>query len=57
MAFHGAKLNVMKCELAKGKILFLGWYITHDCVVDYPRRIEEVKEFKFPENKKGIRVF
>ena len=57
LAFHGAKLNVMKCEFSKGKILFLGWYITNDYIVADPRRIEKVKEFKFPESKKAIRAF
>jgi hypothetical protein len=57
LAFHGAKLNVMKCEFAKGKILFLGWYITHDYIVADPRRIEKVKDFPFPESKKAIRAF
>ena len=40
LAFHGARINVMKCEFAKGKILFLGWYITHDYVIADPRRVE-----------------
>jgi hypothetical protein len=47
----------MKCEFAKGKILFLGWYITHDYIVADPRRIEKVKDFPFPESKKAIRAF
>jgi hypothetical protein len=33
LAFHGAKINVMKCEWARSKILFLGWYISHDFIV------------------------
>ncbi|MFN9684011.1 MAG: reverse transcriptase family protein, partial [Cyanobacteriota bacterium] len=57
LAFHGAKLNVLKCEFAKGKILFLGWYITHDYIVADPRRIEKVKDFPFPESKKAIMAF
>ncbi len=27
MAFHGSKINVPKCDFAKSKILFLGWYV------------------------------
>jgi hypothetical protein len=57
LAFHGAKLNVTKCEFSKGKILFLGWYITHDYIVADPRRVEKVKDFKFPESKKAVRAF
>ena len=26
LAFHGAKINVNKCDFAKTRILFLGWY-------------------------------
>ena len=57
LAFHGAKISVMKCEFAKAKILFLGWYISHDMVMADPRRIQKVKDFKFPENKKSLRAF
>jgi len=57
LAFHGAKISVMKCEFAKSKILFLGWYICHDFVIADPRRIQKVKDFKFPENKKAVRAF
>jgi hypothetical protein len=57
MAFHGAKLNVMKCEFAKGKILFLGWYVTNDYIVADPRRVQKIKEFRFPKSKKAIRGF
>ncbi len=57
LAFHGAKINVMKCEWARSKILFLGWYISHDFIVADPRRIEKVRDFKFPNSKKSARAF
>jgi hypothetical protein len=57
LAFHGAKISVMKCEFARSKILFLGWYISHDFVIADPRRIQKVKEFKFPDSKKAVRAF
>jgi hypothetical protein len=57
LAFHGAKINVMKCEFSKSKILFLGWYISHDYVIADPRRIEKVCDFKFPTCKKSVRAF
>ena len=57
LAFHGAKISVMKCEFAKSKILFLGWYICNNYVIADPRRIQKVKEFKFPESKKAVRAF
>jgi len=55
--FHGAKIAVGKCEFGKSKILFLGWYISHDYIIADPRRIEKIRVFKFPENKKSIRAF
>jgi len=57
LAFHGAKISVDKCEFGKSKILFLGWYISHDYIIADPRRIEKIKTFKFPESKKAIRGF
>ena len=57
LAFHGAKISVMKCEFARAKILFLGWYISHDFVIADPRRIQKVKDFKFPDSKKAVRAF
>ena len=57
LAFHGAKINVSKCEFAKGKILFLGWYISHDYILADPRRVDKVKNFKFPDGKKSVRAF
>jgi len=57
LAFHGAKISVMKCEFAKAKILFLGWWISHDYVIADPRRIEKIKEFKLPDSKKSARAF
>ena len=57
LAFHGSKINVPKCEFAKSKVLFLGWYISHDFVIADPRRIQKVKDFKFPDSKKSIRAF
>ncbi len=46
MAFHGSKINVPKCDFAKSKILFLGWYVSHDFVIADPRRVQKVKDFK-----------
>ena len=57
LSFHGCKINISKCEFSKSKILFLGWYITRDFIIADPRRIEKVKDFKFPENKKAMRAF
>jgi hypothetical protein len=57
LAFHGAKISVPKCEFAKSKILFLGWIVTRDYVIADPRRIQKIKEFKFPDSKKTIRAF
>jgi len=57
LAFHHTKVSVVKCEFAKSKILFLGWWISHDYILADPRRIEKVKDFKFPESKKNARAF
>ncbi|MFN9958888.1 MAG: hypothetical protein ACK55I_37835, partial [bacterium] len=57
MAFHGSKINVMKCEFAKSKILFLGWWVSHNYIIADPRRVQKVREFKFPDNKKSVRAF
>jgi len=57
LAFHGAKISVMKCEFARSKILFLGWYVSHNFFIADPRRIQKIKDFKFPENKKAVRAF
>jgi len=57
LAYHGAKINVMKCTFAKSKILFLGWYITQNFIIADPRRVEKVRDFKFPESKKAMRAF
>ena len=57
LAFHGAKISVPKCEFAKSKILFLGWYVTQNYVIADPRRIQKVREFCFPDSKKAVRAF
>ena len=57
LAFHGSKISVMKCEFAKAKILFLGWYVCNDYVIADPKRIAKIKEYQFPDSKKGIRAF
>ncbi len=55
--FHGAKLSVSKCEFAKTKICFLGWWVSKDFVIADPRRIKKVEEYTFPTNKKSMRAF
>jgi transposase InsO family protein len=57
LAFHGSKISIMKSDFAKAKILFLGWYVCNNYVIADPRRIEKIKDFKFPESKKAMRSF
>ena len=57
LCFHGAKISVTKCDFSKSKILFLGWFVSHNFVIADPRRVQKVKEFAFPTNKKSIRAF
>jgi len=55
--FHNVKLSINKSEFAKNKILFLGWIVSHDFLIPDPRRMEKIKNAKFPESKKEIRAF
>ena len=57
LAFHNLKLNVNKCEFAKGSILYLGWVISHDFIIPDPRRMEKIKLAAFPQSKKEMRSF
>jgi hypothetical protein len=57
LAFHNLKLNVNKCEFAKGSILYLGWIISHDYLIPDPRRMEKIKLAAFPTTKKEMRSF
>ena len=57
LCFHGAKISVTKCDFSKTKILFLGWFVSHNFVIADPRRVQKVKEFAFPTNKKSVRAF
>ncbi len=57
LSFHNVKISVGKSEFAKSKILFLGWIISHDFIIPDPRRMEKIKEAKFPSTKKELRSF
>ena len=57
LCFHGAKISVTKCDFSKTKILFLGWFVSHNFVIADPRRIQKIKDFAFPTNKKAVRAF
>ena len=57
LAFHNAKINVRKCSFAFTKIYFLGWFISRDFLIADPRRIEKIRQFEFPANKKNMRGF
>jgi hypothetical protein len=57
LACHGCKISVPKCEFAKSKILFLGWIVCRDFIMADPRRINKIREFKFPDSKKAARAF
>jgi hypothetical protein len=57
LAFHGLKINVMKCDFVKSKINFLGWIVSHSHILTDPRRIKKVKEFSFPNSKKQMHGF
>ena len=51
LAFHGAKINVNKCDFARASILFLEWYVCNDFLCTDPRRVEKIQTFEFPQNK------
>jgi hypothetical protein len=57
LAFHNLKLNVNKCEFARGSILYLGWIISHDFIIPDPRRLEKIRLANFPLSKKEMRSF
>ena len=57
LAFHGSKISINKSEFAKAKIVYLGWYICNNYVIADPRRIQKIRDFAFPETKKGMRSF
>ncbi len=57
LAFHNVKLNVNKCEFAKGSILYLGWIVSHDFLIPDPRRMEKIRLAAFPQTKKEMRSF
>ena len=52
LAFHGAKISVMKCEFAWSKILFLSWYVCHDYVIADPCRIQKNRILSFLKARK-----
>jgi hypothetical protein len=57
LSFHHVKINVNKCEFGKNSILYLGWIISHDFVIPDPRRMEKIRDAKFPQTKKEMRSF
>jgi hypothetical protein len=57
LSFHNVKLSINKSEFAKNKILFLGWIVSHNFVIPDPRRMEKIKNAKFPSSKKEMRAF
>ena len=52
---HKAKISLEKSEFAKTKILFLGWYISHNKISVDPKRITNLLEAPMFNSKKGAR--
>ncbi len=57
LAFHNAKIDIKKLVVAKFKISFLGWIISNNFIIADPKRVEKLKEVKFPRTPKGMRSF
>ena len=57
LAFHKAKIDIKKLVVAKFKISFLGWIISNNFLIADPKRIEKLKEVKFPRTPSGMRSF
>ena len=57
VSYHQAKFDMSKAVMAKSKINWLGWIISNNFCIADPKRIQKVKEVKFPINPKGMRSF
>jgi len=55
--FHGSKVNVQKSNFCTSTINYLGWVISQNYCQADPRRIEKIKNAKFPLTKKEMRAF
>ena len=57
MATFDLRTSFHKCSFCVREILFLGWLISDGQVRADPKRLEKVKEFKFPENRRDLQSF
>jgi hypothetical protein len=52
LSFHNMKLSVNKSELAKSKMLFLGWIVSHNFIIPDPSRLDKIKMLNFQSPKR-----
>jgi len=51
------KLHPTKCQFAKNKVLYLGYYITDNGLETDPSKIKIIKDYPKPTNLKSLRSF
>ena len=57
LAFHKAKLSIVKSKFGQFSIQFLGWNISNNFLLPDPNRTKKLLATTFPENVKAMRSF
>ena len=57
LAFHKAKLSIVKSKFGQFSIQFLGWNISNNFLLPDPTRTKKLLATTFPENVKAMRSF
>jgi len=54
---YGLRINWSKCQILPSKVQFLGYIIQSGTITPVPEKIQAVKEFPMPHDKKAIQRF
>lgn len=54
---HNVTLNFEKCEFKRGETNFLGYIISPEGIKPDPKKIQAIRDFKTPTNKKQLQGF
>jgi len=54
---NGLRINWSKCQILHSKVQFLGYIIQSETITPGPEKIQAVKEFPTPHDKKAIKRF
>ena len=57
LAWHNAKIETAKAQIAKSHISFLGWLIGNSFLQADPKRIDKIVNSPFPTSVKGMRSY